>query len=200
MQILEESSLSVILISFTALRLRTIHPQKNVFFQLEGQNLSNASDPKFLFNNNSADSAGTVLYGGTIDNCTVSGLDSYNSSEVFDMLFQYEADNTTSSVSSDPFVYASVKTTIQTAAKRMKTLLVYTSETVQVSVVTVGQRDGIVPAQVRSRVGRGTELLNSQYIQQTNKMCTTLNYTVFSKQMSVTARVICRWLMFNIRR
>ena len=35
-----------------------------------------------------------------MDNCTVSGLDSYNSSEVFDMLFQYEADNTTSS---DPF-------------------------------------------------------------------------------------------------
>ena len=73
------------------------------FFQLEGQNLSNASDPNFLFNNNSADSAGTVSYGGTIDNCTVSGLDSYNSSEVFDKLFQYEADNMTSSVSSDPF-------------------------------------------------------------------------------------------------
>ena len=65
----------------------------------------------------------------------------------------------------------------------MKTLLVYTSETVQVSVVTVGQRYGIVPAQVRNRVGRGTELPNSQYIQQTNKMCTTLNYTVFSKQI-----------------
>ena len=65
----------------------------------------------------------------------------------------------------------------------MKTLLVYPGETVQVSVVTVGQRDGIVPAQVRSRVGRGTELPSSQYIQQTNKACTTLNYTVFSKQI-----------------
>ena len=65
----------------------------------------------------------------------------------------------------------------------MKTLLVYPGETVQVSVVTVGQRDGIVLAQVRSRVGRGTEFPSSQYIQQTNKACTTLNYTVFSKQI-----------------
>ena len=78
-------------------------PPEKCFFQLHSQNLSNASNPNFLFNNNSADAAGTVLYGGTIDNCTVSGLDSHNSSEVFDILFQYEADNTTSSVSSDPF-------------------------------------------------------------------------------------------------
>ena len=157
-------------------------PPEKCFFQLHSQNLSNASDPKFLFNNNSADAAGTVLYGGTIDNCTVSGLDSHNSSEVFDMLFQYEADNTTSSVSSDSFRVCLCENNHPNCSKKRKTLSVYPSETVQVSVVTVGQRDGIVPAKVRSRVGRGTELLSSQYIQQTNKMCTTLNYTVFSQQ------------------
>ena len=78
-------------------------PLQKCFFQLQGQNLSNTSDPNFVLNNNSADAAGTILFGGTIDNCTVSSLDSHNSSEVFNKLFQYEADNTTSSVSSDPF-------------------------------------------------------------------------------------------------
>ena len=60
-------------------------------------------------------------------------------------------------------------------------LSVYPGETLQVSVVTVGQRDGIVPAQVRSHMDRG-RLLSSQYVQQTSKVCTTLNYTVFSQQ------------------
>ena len=87
----------------TALKLRNLYPSKKFFFQLQGQNLSNTSDPNFVLNNNSADAAGTILFGGTIDNCTVNSLDSHNSSEVFNKLFQYEADNTTSSVSSDPF-------------------------------------------------------------------------------------------------
>ena len=158
-------------------------PLQKCFFQLQSQNLSNASDPNFVFNNNSADAAGTVLFGGTIDNCTVSGLDSHNSGEVFNKLFQYEADNTTSSVSSDPFHVCLCENNNPNCSKSNKTLLVYPGETVQVSAITVGQRNGIAPAQVRSRVGRGTKVLSSQYIQQTNKACTTLNYTVFSQQI-----------------
>ena len=113
MQILEESSLSVILISFTALRLRTIHPQKNVFFfQLEGQNLSNASDP---VNNNSADSARTVLYGGTIDNCIL--LVAWTHITLVRCLTCYSNMKLTTQLQVTHFVYASVKTTIQTGVK-----------------------------------------------------------------------------------
>ena len=164
-------------------RISKFIPLQKCFFQLYSQNLSNASGPNFFFNNNIADAAGTVLYGGTIDNCTISGLDSHNSSEVFDKLFQYEADKTTSSVSSDPFRVCLCENNHPNCSMSSKTLSIYPGEIVQVSVVTVGQRNGIVPAQVRSRVGRGTKLPSSQYIQQTNKACTTLNYTVFSKQM-----------------
>ena len=64
-------------------------PPKMLFLTSQSQNLSNASDPNFVFNN-SADAAGTVLFGGAIDNCTVSGLDSHNSGELLDKLFQYE--------------------------------------------------------------------------------------------------------------
>ena len=64
-------------------------------------------------------------------------------------------------------------------SQSMKILSVYLGETFQVSVVTVGQKDGIVPAAVRSHMDKG-RLASSQYIQQTTKMCTTFNYTVFS--------------------
>ena len=62
-------------------------PKEECFFQLPGQNLSNGIDVQLVFRNNSADVAGSVLYGGAIDNCKLThGLDSYNSGEVFDMI------------------------------------------------------------------------------------------------------------------
>ena len=83
-------------------------PREECFFQLPGQNLSSGIDVQLVFKNNSADNAGSVLYGGAIDNCKlhVTGLDlNYRSDDMFDMLVQYEADtdnSTTSKISSDP--------------------------------------------------------------------------------------------------
>ena len=64
-------------------------PKEECFFQLPGQNLSTGIDVQLVFENNSADDAGSVLYGGAIDNYKLTefnGLDSYNSGEVFDMI------------------------------------------------------------------------------------------------------------------
>ena len=82
-------------------------PKKECFFQLPGKNLSNGIDVKLVFMNNSADDAGSVLYGGAIDNCKLmefNDLDSYNCGEVFDMLVQNnDSDyNSTLNISSDP--------------------------------------------------------------------------------------------------
>ena len=72
-------------------------------FQLPGQNLSNGIDVQLAFKNNSADVAGSVLYGGVIDNCTLIGSDSYNSGDVFDMIVNIDDDNTDPNISSIPF-------------------------------------------------------------------------------------------------
>ena len=162
----------------------TYVPREECFFQLPGQNLSRGIDVKLVFENNSADTAGGVLYGGAIDNCKLThGLDAYKSGEVFHMLSQYEDDNTTPRISSDPFrvCLCENENDYPDCSKSNKTLSVYPGETFQVSVVTTGQGNETVPAQVRSRIGNG-RLLSSQYIQQTNETCTTLNYNVFSLQ------------------
>ena len=157
--------------------------KKKCFFQLLGLKQSSGIDVQLVFENNSADTAGSVLYGGAIDNCTLTGLNPYryNSGEVFDMIFQIEDDNTTSHISSDPFYLCPCENNHPDCSKRNKPLNVYPGETFQVSVVAVGQREGIVPAQVISHVDKG-RLVSSQYVQQTTKICTTLNYTVFSQQ------------------
>ena len=154
-------------------------PRKECFFQLPGQNLSSGLDVQLVFKNNSADAAGSVLYGGTIDNCD---LEVDYSGKLFDKLVHYEADDTASSISSDPFrICLCSLNNHPNCSQSMKTLSAYPGETFQVSVVSVGQRNGIVPAAVRSRMDKG-RLASSQYIQQTTKMCTTLNYTVFSQE------------------
>ena len=81
-----------------------------------------------------------MLYGGKIDKCKLDWK-YHKSVKVFDMLVQYEADNTTSLTH---LMYACVKTTIQNAVRK--------KETIHVSVVSTGQRNGIVPAEVRSYI------------------------------------------------
>ena len=155
-------------------------PKEECFFQLPGHKMSHGIEMQLFFKNNSADTAGSVLYGGTIDNCTLTGLDSYNSGEVFDILFQYECDNTTSSISSDPFRICPCENNLPDCSKSDKMLSVYPGESYQVSVATVGQRNGIVPANVTS-MDRDT-LPCSQIVQPTTRACTTLSYTVDPKQ------------------
>ena len=80
-------------------------PNKECFLQLPGQNLSRGTDVQLVFKNNSADDAGSVLYGGAIDDCKLTDLDSYSSGEVFDMIVHIKDGNdynTTSKISSDP--------------------------------------------------------------------------------------------------
>ena len=73
-----------------------------------------------------------------------------------------------------------MKTTLQTVVSQYGQS-VYPGETFQVSVASVGQRNGIVPSTVNSHLYIG-RLMTSQYIQQSAKMCTIFNYTVFSVQ------------------
>ena len=68
-----------------------------------------------------ADDAGSVLYGGAIDNCKLThGLDSHSSGKVFDMIVHNN--NTTTQLQTFPLTqskYAHVKTIFQTVVSIM---------------------------------------------------------------------------------
>ena len=164
--------------------------QQECFFQLPGQNLSNSTDVQLVFKNNFADAAGSVLYGGAIDNCKLThDLDSYSSGKVFNMIVHIEDTdyNTTSSISSNPLHICYCENNLPDCSTSVYEVprTVYPGETFQVSVVAVGQRDGTVPSVVRSSIDNtafpGTNLQGSQYLQQASNTCTKLNYTVFSQ-------------------
>ena len=173
-------------------------PKQECFFQLPGQNMSNGIDVRLVFKNNSADVAGSVLYGGAIDNCKLThGLDSYNSSQVFDMIVHNnDTDyNTTSNISSDPLQICRCKHNLPECSENNYIMprTVYPGETFQVSVVAVGQRHGTVSSGVVSDIIdqwlNPGHLPDSQRLQQTNNMCTKLNYTVLSLSQDVDIRL-----------
>ena len=167
----------------------TVVPKEECFFQLPGQNLSNGIDAQLIFRNNTADVAGSVLYGGAIDNCKLSH-DSHSSGEVFDMLVHIEDNNeidynTTSSISSVPF---KICPCVNNHSDCDDVFLefprtVYPGETFQVFVAVFGQRNGTVPSTVRSMIDQTLspgDLLESQRLQQARSTCTKFNYTVLS--------------------
>ena len=167
-------------------------PTEECFFQLPGQNLPNGIDVQLVFKNNSADVAGSVLYGGVIDNCNLIGMYPYSSSGVFNKLVHIEDDNTNSNISSLPFHICPCINNFPNCSSYFRynhhynyPHTVYPGEMFQVSVVAVGQRDGTVPSRVISTV-EDTSLLDSQYwLQQAKNTCTTFNYSVFSLSQSV---------------
>ena len=170
-------------------------PREKCFFQLSDQKLSGGLDVQFVFRNNSAKDAGSVLYGGAIDNCKLTGLGSYRSGKVFDILVHIEDNtdyNTTSNISSDPLHICPCKNNIPDCRwSHYYYAPVHPGETFQISVVAVGQRDGMVSSTVRSTATinaidiHQVNLLDYQYLHKTNNTCTKLNYTVFSLSQKV---------------
>ena len=166
-------------------------PREECFFQLSDHSTSSGIDVKLVFKNNSADDAGSVLYGGKIDNCKLTGLDSYSSGEVFDTLVHIidTNHNITSNISSGALRICLCKNNFPDCGESPY-LQVYPGETFQISVVGVGQRDGTVSSVVRSTFRstviassidpRLVNLLDYQYLQPIINTCTKLNYTVFS--------------------
>ena len=167
------------------INIATLIPKQDCFFQLPGQNLSSIHMQLF-FTNNSADIAGSALYGGVIDNCKLMGLDSYNSGKVFDRLVHIDLDYS-KTISSEPFRICECENNLPDCSASTPDYpydvykTAYPGETFHVSVGAVGQKDGTVSSTVRSKISEGSigVLQDSQYLQQANT-CTKLNYTVFS--------------------
>ena len=106
------------------------------------------------------------------------------------MLVHIEDDNTTSKISSEPLYICPCKNNLPDFKQCnsdqyiLYPRTVYPGETFEVSVVGTGQRDGTVSSTVRGTArtnsieSHSVNLLDYQYLQQTNNTCTKLNYTL----------------------
>ena len=163
------------------------------FYELDTSNTS--INPHVLFENNTADYAGSALYGGWIDFCrdpkkTLMRLD-------FDSLFQVNGrESDPSVISSNPLrVCLCVESKPNCSITDYNTVA-YPGTTIKLSAVAVGQRFGTVPTTVHSDFlyelmdGIHPEIKDWQHTQKVDKHCTELMYTIMSPpQVKLTMKV-----------
>ena len=160
------------------------------FFQLnlkllEDNSLLNTTE--IYFENNTAETAGSAIYGGSVDFCVIKDPWVYSpftlyGYDVFDVVFVIHQDY--SYITSDPYeVCFCSDSDVDAHPNCNKTAVettVYPGATFTIYVVTVGQRNGKVPGVVNAIVKPPTSLNKLQINQEVMLNCTPLSYTVNS--------------------
>ena len=150
-------------------------------------------DARITLENNTADEAGSAVYGGRIEQCylfTSSQVIIQNSS-VFTSIFKILDDlSNVSQVSSNPVaihlcdhMYMSSFTKNNFTTLRVDHVSVYPGQRFKIPVVLYGQKNGSVPGTVHAELinkSRGAHFATLQESQNTEYLCTNLTYTIFS--------------------
>ena len=154
---------------------------EDCFFQVD-TNTSHSIDNLLVFEDNKAE-MGSVLFGGSVDRCTLESDPGANSGEVFDRIANYSKQlDTLSAITSEAFrVCLCEDHQVCTAGNIIRT---YPGKTISVRVAAVGQRNGTHPAAVNaitspSKMSRLNAFEDRQVV---NNSCTELNYTTFSNE------------------
>ena len=141
------------------------------------------------FYNNTADSAGTAIYGGWVDYCrfytnyqtTISSL-LISQTLVFNSLFHFhQSTKQLSVISSNPtrVCVCTNMSYLHDCSITEYTVTAYPGETITIPAVAVGQRFGTVPTTVQS-IRENGRLPALQHTQLVNVNCTNLVYTIHS--------------------
>ena len=114
----------------------------------------------FILENNTAEEAGSALYGGMLDRCDIqntsdpiSSTRRYRSGEIFNEIFSNTKDWIASGdlvISSEPIRVCPCFDGHPNCSQSDITVTVYPGETFPVPLVAVGQRNGIVPSIIQS--------------------------------------------------
>ena len=148
---------------------------------------------RICFHNNTALEAGAMLYGGSVDSCSLSLINPQlinaqllhyfklyecpNSGEVYNYITS--VDEQSQDISSDPLYICSCEGGEPDCSASSIAKSVYPGGTLEVAIVAYGQRSGPTPAVVQM-ITPGDEITikETEKIQNITKRCTSLDYTV----------------------
>ena len=145
-------------------------------------------DSVITLENNTADEAGSAVYGGQIDHCHLYThnqpiLYEASSGAIFAHLFKIlDLPSLVSQVSSNPFA-VHVCNNRSLARSEMHIVHVFPGQTFKVLVALYGQQKGYVPGIVRANLIKNSSnayLAPLQETQETGYLCKDLTYTIFS--------------------
>ena len=155
-------------------------------------NRSDQHNINLNFLNNTAGLGGSAIYGGMLDACENSSLLSFGFSSLIDNITTIivKSENTTDSIASNPNRVCSCSEYRKCTESNMSREM-YPGQTVKLLVLTVGQRNGTVPAVIRATLNTSTARIGHlQSTQNTTTFCTNISYTVLSSEsVAMTLKV-----------
>ena len=144
------------------------------FFQYSDNTLPESV--KVTISGNTAGTAGTVLFGGDISRCVLFLADQTFGSECFNKTFEYSAQTGPSVISSEPtdVCFCDDNNTINYSQTQL-TMTAYPGEEINISVVTVGQLEGVAPGILQIKPLDNTDSSAVTELHNTSAMnCTTI--------------------------
>ena len=145
---------------------------------------------RMYFENNSAVEAGTDLYGGSIDNCTLNAFEFskyyHNSRAISGYLFDVMTENK-SAISSDPLHICTCSDGLTNCSASYHPKTVYPGGTLEVPVIALGQRNRATPAVIRvTNTSNNISISNLEGTQNIYNTCNTLKYTIQSRAVGTS--------------
>ena len=163
-------------------------PQMTCFYQ--AHNKDAISMAPVVLENNTANDAGSAVFGGWVDICD--GKWTIKNRLLFDTMFNITNNLTDlSQISSTPIIVCICFNSTPNCTNSTVQISAYPGQTFYISAVAVGQRLGIVPTIIRSTIVPIQSTIPStletlQYSQKVGRVCTELSYTVRSLQKQET--------------
>ena len=149
--------------------------------------INTSRNPYIVLENNTAEYAGSALYGGWIDLCDADSRPTIQPfSKQFDSLFQVSGEACSSVIASNPLRICLCIDSKPNCSITQYSTVAYPGTTIKIPAVAVGQRFGTVPSTVHSDFlyelmnGVHPNIQDWQHTQKVEKYCTNLTYTIMS--------------------
>ena len=159
-------------------------------------------DVRLVFENNTSEYAGDAIFGGSIQYCGHTALvttdikggvkyDWFLQQQNFFSLFFDIQQEGLSVISSQPYRACLCENDMPNCGRAELTKNLYPGDTFAVSAVVVGQMKGTVPGVVHANFvdSRQSSLSRFQVYQGIERVCTSLRYTIYSNEQTVSLRL-----------
>ena len=158
-------------------------------------------DIKLIFECNTAEYAGDAIFGGFVQSCEQKAL-TVHDDEISTLYHWFQKEDNISSlfdirqeglsiISSQPYRACLCENDMPNCSRAELTKHLYPGDTFAVSAVAVGQLNGTVPGVVHADFvnSRQSSLSSFQELQRTERVCTTLKYTIYSNAQLASLRL-----------
>ena len=175
------------------------------FFQIQTNSTSSVAsfqsiaelNTRIYFDANYAAEGGSDLYGGTIDNCRFPNIiycqevtcDIKSSGDVFDFISSTVIPNESVDISSQPLNTCSCTANETKCSNSTIIRRVHPGGSMRVAVIALGQRNGSVPAVIRTTSFNNIAFRDLEYTQTINQTCSHLQFTILTSVEEINETV-----------